>query len=276
MRTFFTFLLFLCFLNASATRRALLFGIGDQMDKSWAKIHGDNDLFYVRQLLMDAGFTDVVQLKNREATKQSMVRAFIDLANRCRKGDVVYIHYSGHGQLMTDLDGDEALRTTARHGRWDESWIPYDAYMNYGECDKGEKHFCDDEVDFYLTTIRERIGKKGKLIVVVDACHSGDATYGEEEEAVRGVGVAFDIPLNNNASSAVVKKEQWLSISACKPYQLSTELKDLNIGKLTYALYSIGKRLFAMDNEELQGLLDEYMEMNKGRFPQNPVVSGEK
>ena len=93
---------------------------------------------------------------------------------------------------------------------------------------------------------------------------------------MRGVGVAFDIPLNNNASSAVVKKEQWLSISACKPYQLSTELKDLNIGKLTYALYSIGKRLFAMDNEELQGLLDEYMEMNKGRFPQNPVVSGEK
>lgn len=258
------------------TYRALLFGLGVQEDSAWGKIHGDNDLYYVRQVLDGAGFTDIVQVKNEKATKQGMVRAFIDLANRCHKGDVVYVHYSGHGQLMTDLDGDEALRTDASYAQWDEAWIPYDAYMHYGENDRGEKHFCDDEVDFYLSTIRERIGKKGQLIVVVDACHSGDATYGEEEEPVRGIGVKFNIPLNEDMQTASMKEERWLTISACKPYQVCTELKDMQIGKLTYALYALGKRMFAMSNEELQRVLDEYMEMNQGRFPQNPVVSGEK
>lgn len=261
---------------SSVTYRALLFGLGVQEDSTWGKIHGDNDLYYVRQLLDDAGFTDIVQVKNEKATKQGMVRAFIDLANRCHKGDVVYIHYSGHGQLMTDLDGDEALRTTASYARWDEAWIPYDAYMHYGDKDHGEKHLCDDEVDFYLSTIRERIGKKGQLIVVVDACHSGDATYGEDAEPVRGIDVKFNIPLNETAPMASIKEEQWLTISACKPYQLCTELKDIHIGKLTYALYALGKRMLTMSNEELQQALDEYMEMNQGHFPQNPVVSGKK
>ena len=261
---------------SSVTYRALLFGLGVQEDSTWGKIHGDNDLYYVRQLLDDAGFTDIVQVKNEKATKQGMVRAFIDLANRCHKGDVVYIHYSGHGQLMTDLDGDEALRTTASYARWDEAWIPYDAYMHYGDKDHGEKHLCDDEVDFYLSTIRERIGKKGQLMVVVDACHSGDATYGEDAEPVRGIDVKFNIPLNETAPMASIKEEQWLTISACKPYQLCTELKDMHIGKLTYALYALGKRMLTMSNEELQQALDEYMEMNQGHFPQNPVVSGKK
>lgn len=261
---------------APINHRALLFGLGEQQDKTWGKIHGDNDLRYVCQMLYDAGFTDIVQLKNEEATKGNMVHAFIDLANKCKKGDVVYIHYSGHGQLMTDLNGDEALRTTARHGVWDESWVPYDAYMYYGENDRGEKHLCDDEVNFYLTKIRNRIGKTGKLIVVVDACHSGDATCGEYDEAVRGVDVKFNIPRNAEIRVEQPLTEQWLTISACKPYQLSTELKDLNIGKLTYAICTIGKRVFDMNKGELQSMLDAYMEMNKGKLPQNPVVSGEK
>lgn len=261
---------------APATYRALLFGLGVQEDSAWSKIHGDNDLYYVRQMLDGAGFTDIVQVKNERATKQGMVRAFIDLANRCRKGDVVYVHYSGHGQLMTDIDGDEALRTNASYARWDEAWIPYDAYMHYGENDRGERHLCDDEVDFYLSAIRERIGKKGQLIVVVDACHSGDATYGEEHEPVRGIDVKFTMPQSEVALTPSVKEERWLTISACKPYQLCTELKDMHIGKLTYALYALGKRMFTMSNEELQRVLDEYMEMNRGHFPQNPVVSGKK
>lgn len=258
------------------TYRALLFGLGTQEDSSWAKIHGDNDLYYVRQMLDNAGFTDIVQLKNEQATKQGMVRAFMELSNRCNKGDVIYIHYSGHGQLMSDIDGDEALRTDASYSLWDESWIPYDAYMYYGDKDHGEKHLCDDEVDFYLNTIRDRIGKKGQLIVIIDACHSGDATFGQENEPIRGIDVKFNIPKNNDITSTIIKEERWLTISACKPYQLCTELKDMQIGKLTYALYSLGKRIFTMSNEDLQYVLDEYMEMNQGHFPQNPVVSGKK
>lgn len=267
-----------CALNVGAsTRRALVIGLGKQQDATWGRIHGDNDIYYVMQLLTQCGYSDIQTLKNEQATKQNIVAAFINLASKCRGGDEVYVHYSGHGQLMTDLDGDEALRFNARHAQWDESWIPYDAYMCYCDKDKGEKHLSDDEVAFYLDAIRARIGRKGKLTVVVDACHSGDATQGEEEECVRGVDVAFGIPRTGREVGAEsVREERWLTVSACKPYQLCTEMKDLNIGKLTFALYSLGKQMNRMSNSELQKYLDDFMEMNKGRLAQNPVVSGEK
>lgn len=278
MKRFFLLLILFtaCTLRVDAgVRRALVFGLGKYEDTAWGKIHGDADVYYVHQMLMQNGFTDIKTLKNEEATKQGMVKAFIDLTARCRKGDDVYVHYSGHGQLMTDLDGDESLRTTARHGQWDEAWVPYDAYMTYCSKDRGEKHFCDDEVAFYLEAIRMKIGKKGRLMVVIDACHSGDATRGEDEECVRGVDTKFNIPKTGKESGAEAPiEEQWLTVSACKPYQLCAELKDLNIGKLTYAMYSLGKRLFELSPRELQRILDQYMEMNKGRLPQNPVVSG--
>lgn len=263
--------------TGAVVHRALVIGIGQQKDSSWGKIHGDNDVYYVTQMLTQAGFTDIRTLKNEQATKQGMVNAFISLANSCRKGDVVYIHYSGHGQLMTDVDGDEALRTTAKYGQWDEAWIPYDAYMQYGSNDKGDRHFCDDEVEFYLSVIRDKIGTKGKMIVAIDACHSGDATRGEYDECVRGVDVKFNVPKTPGGTRATaIKPERWMTISACKPYELSTEMKNLNIGKLTYALYSLGKQVFTLSNKELEQRLTVFMEQNKGRLPQTPMVTGTK
>lgn len=271
-------LLFVCSaVTEAVTRRALIFGLGRQADTRWGRIHGDSDVGYVRQMLVQQGYTDIQTLKNEHATKLGMVDAFMDLIARCKKGDMVYIHYSGHGQLMTDLDGDEAIKWDNSHAAWDEAWIPYDAYMTYGPEDRGEKHFCDDEVALYLQSIRQRIGEKGRLTVVVDACHSGDATAGADEEIVRGIDTKFSIP--RDPSKAMVTErveEDWQTISACKPYQLCTELKDKRIGKLTYALYTIGSSAAKMSNEELEQRLNAFMEAHKGRLPQTPMVTGRK
>ena len=264
----------------ASTRRALVFGLGQQQDTRWGKIHGDLDVLYVGQMLKDLGYTDVTTLTNEQATKVGMVDAFMSLATRCRKGDVVYIHYSGHGQLMTDLDGDEALRWGEnRHAAWDEAWIPYDAYMTYCPEDQGEKHFCDDEVAAYLTAIRKRIGRHGQLTVVIDACHSGDATAAneDEEECIRGIDTKFNIPREPERPQVEnLPTEEWRTISACKPYQLCTEIKKPQVGKLTYALYTLGSRAFRMDNEQLQQALERFMEQYKGRLVQTPVVVGER
>lgn len=257
--------------------RALIFGLGKQKDTHWGKIHGDNDVYYVERMLRTIGYTDIVSLKNEKATKQAMVKAFMDLADRCKNGDVVYVHYSGHGQLMTDLDGDEAMRWNGRHADWDEAWIPYDAYMTYCKEDRGEKHLSDDEIARLLMKVRQKVGRKGQITVVVDACHSGDATCGEEEECVRGVDMKFCIPKTSaNIQKSSHIAEQWRTVSACKPYQLCMEMKDLRIGKLTYALCSLGQQIFTMSNAQLEETLNTFMEMNKGRLPQNPVVSGTK
>ena len=172
---------------SAQTRRALVIGIGQQEDKGWGKINGDRDVPFVEEMLTNAKFKarDVKKLVNQQATKAAIVNAFKSLASQSKRGDMVYVHFSGHGQQMKDVHNDE------KDGL-DECWIPYDAYRKPCEKDKGEKHLTDDEVNYYLNAIRDKIGDTGKILVVIDACHSGDAARGDEDEVVRGVEDIFE------------------------------------------------------------------------------------
>jgi len=192
-----TLMLFLSVLLHAQTKRALVIGLGQQEDTSWGKINGDKDVPLVKDILTKAGYKSISTLVNDKATKAGITTAFGLLAQQCRTGDVVYIHFSGHGQQMTDREGDE------RDG-WDECWIPYDAYRSYCSKDRGEKHLADDEINVLLTDIRKKIGNAGKMLIVVDACHSGDSSRGnDDDEIVRGVYdglyciLASDMPKNN-------------------------------------------------------------------------------
>ena len=254
--------LFLSVSISAQTRRALVIGIGEQLDRNWAKINGDKDIPYVQQMLRNAEYKEIRTLLNKQATKARIVTAFKSLTNRCQSGDVVYIHFSGHGQLVTDVNGDEA-------DGWDEAWIPYDAYKKYCKEDKGEKHLVDDEINALLTAIKNKIGKQGKLLVVVDACHSGDSSRGGDlDETVRGVYDEFVIPAKKKTRTNR-SAEQWLTLSACKDYQLNQEMKSPQVGKLTYALYMLSK----------EGVLtieaiDRFMKRYRSRLPQAPVLTG--
>ena len=141
------------------TRRALVIGIGQQEDKAWGKINGDKDVVYVEAMLKAAKYKEVniTRLVNGQATKNGIVKAFKGLVSQCKVGDIVYVHYSGHGQQMKDVHNDE------KDGL-DECWIPYDAYRKPCKKDRGEKHLTDDEVNYYLNTIRDKIGDKGKML----------------------------------------------------------------------------------------------------------------
>lgn len=263
-----------CFAQLPA-KHALVFGLGEQLDASWGKINGDRDIDYIVEKLAADGYTDIVTLKNSRATKAAMLKAFEELAGRCSEGDAVYVHYSGHGQLMTDVNGDEQFKWNGRHAQWDEAWIPYDAYMMYCSEDTGDKHLSDDEVARCLSAVRESIGPRGELVVVVDACHSGDATCGDVPP-VRGIDVKFTIPMGSDAPLEKPIEEKWLTVSACKPYQLNAEMNSPKVGKLTYALYTLGLEILNMENDEMQKTLAGFMDKNKGHLPQSPVVSGVK
>ena len=259
---FLVLLLFLSVSMSAQTRRALVIGIGEQKDASWAKINGDKDVPYVLRLLKDAGYTEIQTLVNKQATKNNIVSKFNALAADSKKGDVVYIHFSGHGQLVTDVNGDE-------EDGWDEAWIPYDAYLKYGKKDKGEKHLVDDEINMLLTNIKKEIGESGKLLVVVDACHSGDSSRGDDDEVIRGVKDEFVIPIKKKGKSAKAP-EQWITLSACKDFQINQEMKTPKVGKLTYAIYMAVQK-GQVDMKEIETL----MSANRGRLPQTPVLTGE-
>lgn len=244
-------------------KRALVIGIGEQKDKNWSKINGDKDVPLVQQMLQKVGYADIRTLVNKQATKAGIVSAFKKLTAQCAAGDIVYIHFSGHGQQVTDVNGDE------KDG-WDEAWIPYDAYLCYNEKkDKGEKHLIDDELYTLLTAIRNKIGDSGKMLVVVDACHSGDSSRGQDDEIVRGVKEEFVIPVGKKKTAEKLP-EQWITLSACKDYQLNQEMKNPQVGKLTYTLYILSKN-GNMTMEQIQ----TYMQKNRGRYVQTPVLTGE-
>ena len=249
---------------SAQTKRALVIGVGEQADKSWAKINGDKDVPYVQKMLQNAGYKDIRTLVNKQATKTGIISTFKKLTSQCSVGDIVYIHFSGHGQLVTDVNGDE-------DDGWDEAWIPYDAYLRYDEKRyKGEKHLIDDEINPLLTAIRNKIGDSGKLLVVVDACHSGDSTRGDDiDETVRGVKNEFVIPIKRSGTARKAP-EQWLTLSACKDYQLNQEMKNPKAGKLTYALYSLSEK-GSVTIEAVR----MFMQRNRGRYAQTPLQTGE-
>lgn len=262
-------LLLLLFNTASAqTRHALVIGIGTYKDKNWGNINGDADVKLVDELLASAGYKDVTTLVNNKATKGAIVNAFRSLGKRCHDGDVVLVHYSGHGQQMTDKNGDE----TKDH--LDEAWIPYDAYRKYCAQDRGDKHLRDDEIYGLLSDIRRKIGSNGKILVVVDACHSGDSSRGNADEVIRGVFDKFVIPGKVKTNAVRQHQEAWTTLSACKDYQINAEMRTPKVGKLTYALYCLLKNKSIYDNNTLMRYLYTYVNKHS-TIPQTPVLTGE-
>ena len=257
-------------------KRALIICVGEQQDKEWANLNAENDLQYVQKLLSFCRYTDVSTISGREATKQGILEEFVSLTNRCEKGDLIYIHFSGHGQRMTDVNSDELMMK--EKDRYDESWIPYDAYMTYCEQDRGEKHLSDDEVAQLLSDIKAKIGTVGQILVVVDACHSGGSTRGEDDLydgfCIRGAEKYFEIPERATEAPSDIK-EEWLTLSACKDYQVNAECVSPKVGKLTYILHELRRSLHSMSNDEFLHAVSKMMNSPKFKAPlqQDPTLS---
>lgn len=229
------------------TKRALVVGISayeQSGHNAWATIHGANDAELIVPILKGQGFK-TTKICNQAATAQRIRRGLNDLALACKQGDVVYIHFSGHGQPFEDLDGDE-------EDGWDEAIVPYDAQMLYDKkAYKGQNHITDDELHAYLQRIRKAVGTRGYVCVVIDACHSGGSSRGEEEaeddeQFVRGTRRGFSPngkefrPRINVSGSFHIPRVSGLSdvtvLEACRSYQSNYEIKQAGkyYGPLTF------------------------------------------
>lgn len=226
---------------------ALLVGISDypqysKADASWPKIHGANDVLLMKPLLQKQGFK-VNILTNNNATYNAIQTNFEKLLKNVRTGDIVYIHLSGHGQAVEDINGDE-------DDGWDEAFIPYDAQRIYQKgIYAGEKHFLDDELNKYLDAIRTKVGANGTVYVVMDACHAGSSYRGEEDADstfVRGSDIGFSLSgktytpkIDKRGNIRVAAKTNMAPVymlEACRSYEVNIEIKQGNMyyGPLSY------------------------------------------
>ena len=160
--------------GSSGGRRALLIGVNDYLGVP--DLRGAlNDVELLREVLISRfGFDpdDIETVLEAQADRAGILAAFDRLAERVEPGDLVYVHYSGHGSQTADLDGDEA------DGK-DETIIPRDGRT------PGIPDITDDEIGDMLAALDAE-----RVVVVLDSCHSGTATRGlgaqSQADALRG------------------------------------------------------------------------------------------
>ena len=231
---------------SSQTKRALLIGVSEYASNNsdnedvWTNIHGTNDVELLFKTLKKQSF-NIATLCNKEATATKIRKALKKAASSCNEGDLVYIHFSCHGQPVEDLNGDEPEG-------WDEALVPIDAKKVYQKgVYEGKNHIIDDELNEYLREIRTKVGKNGFVYVVVDACHAGSSYRGDEKERItRGTYRGFTasdkpfVPKIDKRGKIEIEKSNVMSdiciLEACRSYQVNSEIQENGIyyGSLSY------------------------------------------
>jgi len=100
---------------------------------------------------------DVTSLTDLQATKKAMQSAIKKLITGGKKGDVLLLHYSGHGANVPDDNGDEADHR-------DEILCPTNLDWN------------DPLRDDWLRKALNKLRSGVSLTVIMDCCHSGTNT----------------------------------------------------------------------------------------------------
>ena len=239
----------------------------------WNNINGTNDVQLLSPILKKQGFY-LNTLIDEQATYQNIISQLSSFIRKTKKGDIVYLHFSTHGQPVEDLNGDEA-------DGWDEAIVPIDAYKIYKKGSyEGKRHLLDDQLNEFVKRLREKVGPKGFLYVVIDACHAGTSSRANDE-TVRGTKVGFTY--NNKVFKPSVQKKSHYKVDAsskmshvmfleaCRPDQVNMEIKvkDRRYGPLSYNISQalLAKPLSTNAAEFLNSIKASIM--NGGCWPNN-------
>lgn len=110
----------------------------------------ENDANDMGKILKSNGFSEVITLLSKQATRLNFFNAFNKLTSKLKEGDTFIITYSGHGGQVPDKNKDE-------EDKLDETWCLYD------------KQLIDDELFFLLSKVKAGVN----IVVFSDSCHSG-------------------------------------------------------------------------------------------------------
>lgn len=272
------------------TNHALIVAIGDyKRETGWGPIDSKNDVPLVEQVLKKQNFRDVVVLADTKADRNGIVRAFRELIARVQPGDNVVLHFSSHGQQISDQNGDEA-------DGFDEAIVCYGApnraegaYANYD----GSMHLRDEDLGQLIDDLRRKLGADGDVLLLADACHSGTITRGGGLAKHRGGG-----PLRLKSAKQVQKSskkpgytvfmypKKVASKSGMAPY---VAMSAANADELNYQCYAtdgqeVGSLSYAFNQamqqpkqgESYRDLFSRMQSIMKQKVPaQTPQVEGD-
>lgn len=272
------------FIGNAQRKRAFMVGISNYHTngyKVWNNIHGAEDVALLKPELEKKGFK-VQTLVNEQATYKGILNALNSFIATSKKGDVVFLHFSCHGQPVED--GLNGLAKDEKDG-WDESIVPIDAGKEYNSAYKGEKHLTDDELNGYISKLRKKIGPKGMLYVAMDACHAGTMSR-KGVEAVRGTneglaknGIKYNPSKDPIRHFPVVKSADMspaLFLEACQSRERNTEIriKGKEFGALSYNIWQAlqGMESFDQTTQEIFKVKINSSTKVNGRWPRTQTL----
>lgn len=288
---FFLLSLFASALQAQSAlpgqKRALIVAIGDYPETGgWSKLSSARDIPYVKQALFRQGFeeSNISVLSDSEATRAGIENAMKKLLADCKKGDIVVIHFSSHGEQIEDDNGDEV-------DGLDEAIVAYDAVAPSKSTDYGKDtigYFRDDLFGRYVKQLRGQLGSQGDLVVFMDACHSGSGTRGQLK--ARGGQPALVsknfAPGQRKIDSKGVFQEDggdatgdlaaYIVFSAARAEELAFEVNNENnesMGSLSYSISRVFEQLES--GTTYRGLFSRLQSVLNSKVQgQHPVMEG--
>jgi len=141
-------------------KRALLVGI-NYIGTSYRLNGCINDVINVEAFLKTLGYTEFIKYTDDTSdasklpTRNNILIGFLNLLKDVRAGDELWFHYSGHGVLQRDSNGDEITGQ-------DSCICPSD-FTRTG--------FITD--DIIRANLAVKVPAGVKLVIVLDSCHSG-------------------------------------------------------------------------------------------------------
>jgi WD40 repeat protein len=191
---------------------------------------------------------EVVALEDRDATKAKILDALAALSKKLQPEDALVFYFAGHGIAHESrfylIPHD--LGYTGARARLGGSGL--DALLAHSVSDRE------------LEEAFERI-EAGRLLLVIDACNSGQAL--EAEEKRRG-------PINSKGLAQLAYEKGMYVLTAAQSFQAALEVTQLGHGLLSYALVEEGLRAMRADGEPKDGVLvaKEWLDFASARVPQ--------
>ena len=195
--------------------------------------------------------TEVVSLKDSEATKANILKSLSDLRSKAQPEDAVVIYFAGHG--------------TAQANRF--YLIPHDLGYAGGRDqmdEPGLRAVLEHSIsDVELQDVLEGVDA-GQFLLVIDACNSGQAL--ESEEKRRG-------PMNSKGLAQLAYEKGMYILTAAQSYQAAQEAARFGHGFLTYALIEEGVKQAKADDGPRDGrvVVREWFDYASRRVPQLQV-----
>jgi hypothetical protein len=280
----------------------------ENLDKSFHLEGPANDVVLFRSLLVERYHfpeKNVVTLSEEEGKKDARLlptRANIEreckrLAALAREGDQVVVQMGGHGSrqpqedkaAVVELDGFEKIFLPRDVGKWD------------GSVGAVPNAIRGAELGDWLRPIAE---KKGRLWVLIDACHSGGGIRGVDEkvrqvpaEAAGGLNIPKEIIQKAEARAVqqadkppipaaesplrLSARDNVVIIYACQPSEVTIEKRlppdaadKKPYGLLTFTIWqTLTQAQQPLNYRQLaQGVQDQYV--NWGRTYPTPLIEG--